>query len=140
MIKRRNTILLLSFSLIITSIVVAISVALTEQQPILAQVKQTLSPNNSSNPILQEFLVPRGSRPHDVAPAPDGSIWYTAQGSGELGRLDPKTGATHHIKLGNGSAPHGVIIGPDGAPWITDGGLNAIVRVDPQTEQVRTFP
>lgn len=100
MIKRRNTILLLSFSLIITSIVVAISVALTEQQPILAQVKQTLSPNNSSNPILQEFLVPAGSRPHDVAPAPDGTVWYTAQGSGELGRLDPKTGKTHSIALG----------------------------------------
>jgi|SRR5919201_4132439 virginiamycin B lyase len=139
MIKRRNTILLLSFSLIITSIVVAISVALTEQQPILAQVKQTLSPNNSSNLILQEFLVPAGSRPHDVAPAPDGTVWYTAQGSGELGRLDPKTGKTHSIALGKGSSPHGVIIGPDGAPWVTDGGLNAIVRVDPVNEKVRLF-
>jgi virginiamycin B lyase len=89
---------------------------------------------------VQEYPVPRGSHPHDVAPAPDGSIWYTAQASGELGRLDPVTGQTHHIKLGEGSAPHGVIIGPDGAPWITDGGLNAILRVDPATEQVQRFP
>jgi virginiamycin B lyase len=57
-----------------------------------------------------------------------------------LGRLNPATGETHHIKLGQGSAPHGVIVGPDGAPWITDGGLNAIVRVDPATEEVRLFP
>jgi virginiamycin B lyase len=67
-------------------------------------------------------------------------IWYTAQASGELGRLDPATGKTHHIRLGDRSAPHGVIVGPDGAPWITDGGMNAIVRVDPATEQVQVFP
>lgn len=91
-------------------------------------------------PVIQEYAVPPGSRPHDVAPAPDGSVWYTAQGSGELGRLDPATGQTHHIPLGAGSAPHGVIVGPDGAPWITDGGLNAIVRVDPETEEVQQFP
>ena len=57
-----------------------------------------------------------------------------------MGRLDPATGETHHIKLGQGSAPHGVIVGPDGAPWITDSGLNAIVRVDPATEEVQLFP
>lgn len=93
-----------------------------------------------SEPQIREYPVPPGSRPHDVAPAPDGSVWYTAQGSGELGRLDPATGETHHIPLGSGSAPHGVIVAPDGAPWVTDGGLNAIVRVDPQTEAVQVFP
>jgi virginiamycin B lyase len=89
---------------------------------------------------VREYDVPAGSHPHDVAPAPDGSVWYTAQGSGELGRLDPDTGRTQHIPLGEASAPHGVIVGPDGAPWITDGGLNAIVRVDPRTERVKTYP
>jgi virginiamycin B lyase len=91
-------------------------------------------------PTVQEYPVPRGSRPHDVAPATDGGVWYTAQGSGELGYLDPTTGATRHVRLGQGAAPHGVIVGPDGAPWITDGGLNAIVRVDPRTDEVRIFP
>lgn len=88
---------------------------------------------------IQEFPVPGGTHPHDVAPAPDGSVWYTAQHTGELGRLDPDSGETYHIPLGRGSSPHGVIIGPDGAPWITDSGLNAIVRVDPQTEEVRIY-
>jgi virginiamycin B lyase len=99
---------------------------------------QTKAQTNTAN--IQEYEVPRGSHPHDVAPTPDGSVWYTAQAAGELGRLDPATGKTHHIKLGDGSAPHGVIVGPDGAPWITDGGLNAIVRVDPRTEAVKRFP
>lgn len=89
---------------------------------------------------LEEYPVPDNAQPHDVAPAPDGTVWYTAQGSGELGRLDPATGETRHIPLGSGSAPHGVIVGPDGAAWVTDSGLNAIVRVDPETEAVQTFP
>jgi len=89
--------------------------------------------------MMQEFPVPSGSRP--VAPMPNGTIvWYSAQGSGELGKLDPTTGQTRHIALGQGSAPHGVIVGPDGASWVTDGGLNAIVRVDPRTEEVRVYP
>jgi virginiamycin B lyase len=93
-----------------------------------------------SAPTIREYPLPKGSCPHDVAPGPDGSVWYTAQCIGELGRLDPRTGEIKHIKLGEKSAPHGVIIGPDGAPWITDGGLNSIVRVDPVTEKVREFP
>jgi virginiamycin B lyase len=88
---------------------------------------------------LQEYPLPLGSGPHDVAPAADGGVWYTAQAAGELGWLNPANGATRQIKLGNGSAPHGVIVGPDGAPWITDGGLNAIVRVDPTTREVQVY-
>jgi virginiamycin B lyase len=128
----------IGFSSVISSLLVASIIIITiatEQQTSHAQVKQRLS-----KPMPQEFLVPSSSRPHDVAPAPGGIVWYTAQGSGELGRLDPSTGKTHSIALGQGSAPHGVIVGPDGAPWITDGGLNAIVRVDPVTEKVRVFP
>ena len=89
---------------------------------------------------VQYFPVPDGAGPHDVAPAPDGAVWYTAQGQGALGRLDPKTGAVTQIPLGDGSAPHGVIVGPDGAAWVTDGGLNAIVRVDAATLAVKTYP
>jgi virginiamycin B lyase len=88
---------------------------------------------------VRYYDVPKGGGPHDVAPALDGSVWYTAQRQGALGRLDPATGKTEHIPLGEASAPHGVIVGPDGAAWVTDGGLNAIVRVDPQTKAVKTW-
>jgi virginiamycin B lyase len=88
---------------------------------------------------LVEFPVGRGQHPHDVAPAADGGVWYTAQSTGELGYLDPKTGATRMVKLGSGSSPHGVIVGPDGAPWITDSGLNAMVRVDPASSEVKVW-
>lgn len=98
------------------------------------------APSPRPAPEMQGFPVPAGSRPHDVAPAGDGGVWYAAQGSGELGWLDPATGETRHTSLGPGSRPHGVIVGPDGAPWLTDGGLNAIVRVDPATLAVEVFP
>jgi virginiamycin B lyase len=88
---------------------------------------------------VQEFEVPQGTRPHDVAPAPDGSVWFTAQGSGDLGKLDPATGEVTLIELPSPSAPHGVIVGPDGAPWITDGGQNAIIHVDPITQKIDVF-
>jgi virginiamycin B lyase len=91
-------------------------------------------------PRIQEYAVPAGSSPHDVAPAPDGTVWYTAQAAGKLGRLEPADGTVREVALGEGSAPHGVIVGPDGAPWVTDGGLNAIVRVDPDTLAVRRYP
>jgi len=89
---------------------------------------------------VREYRVPAGSHPHDVAPASDGTVWYTGQHTGELGRLDPRTGQIRRVPLGAGSSPHGVIVGPDGAAWVTDSGLNAIVRVDAGTHQVRRFP
>jgi virginiamycin B lyase len=120
-------------------------VSTTAQVPVTTTVPVTMTGGvpatiPPSQLEIETYQVPAGSRPHDVAPAEDGGVWYTAQGSGELGWLDPDTGDTRHIPLGPGSRPHGVIVGPDGAPWITDGGLNAIVRVDPATEEVTIFP
>lgn len=88
---------------------------------------------------IESFAVPGGAHPHDVAPAPDGTVWYTAQHQGALGRLDPATGETRQIPLGEGSRPHGVIVGPDGLAWVTDGGLNAIVSVHPETLEVTRY-
>jgi virginiamycin B lyase len=76
---------------------------------------------------------------HDVAPAPDGGVWFTAQASGHLGWFDPKAGRVELISLGSGSGPHGVIQGPDKAAWITDGGQNAIVRVGWPDRKVQVF-
>ncbi|HUF86870.1 MAG TPA: hypothetical protein VMM59_05755 [Thermohalobaculum sp.] len=97
-------------------------------------------PATASDVAIESFAVPPGAHPHDVAPAPDGTVWYTAQHQGALGRLDPATGATEQVPLGEGSRPHGVIVGPDGLAWVTDSGLNAIVSVHPRTLEVTRFP
>src|SRR5260221_2812378 len=88
---------------------------------------------------VSTFPVTPGSGAHDVAPAPDGSVYYSGQAKGVLGRLDPKTGKVENIPIGSGSAPHGVVVGPDGSPWLTDGGLNANVRYAVKTKKVDTF-
>jgi virginiamycin B lyase len=114
------------------SIVVAAIAALT--------LSASAAPAAQASPYqVSYYNVPKGAHPHDVAPAPDGHVWYTAQHQGALGILDPKTGKTEHVPLGQDSAPHGVIQGPDRAAWITDGGQNAIARFDPETKQVRLF-
>jgi virginiamycin B lyase len=106
----------------------------------VATISTTTSLMDPAGLTIEVFPVPAGSRPHDVAPAADGGVWYTAQGSGELGWLDPDTGETVHIPLGAGSRPHGVIVDDQGIPWITDGGLNAIVSVDPESSEVTIYP
>ena len=93
-----------------------------------------------AEPRVAYFPVPAGAHPHDVAAAPDGTVWYTAQHQGALGILDPKTGKVEQIKLGPKASPHGVIAGPDGAAWITESGQNAIARVDPKSKEVKLFP
>ena len=110
------------------------------QTPILVLCLLALSAHAQVR--VQEYPVPSGHRVHDVwADAnPNGPIWISAQGSGNLGILDPKTGKFEFVKLGTGSSPHGVIAADDGAPWLTDGGQNAIVRVDPKTRAVKVFP
>ena len=90
---------------------------------------------------VHEYAVPAGHRVHDVwaDPAPGGPVWISAQGSGNLGILDPKSGKIEFVPLGPGSSPHGVIADDGGAPWLTDGGQNAIVRVDPRTRAVKVW-
>ncbi len=95
----------------------------------------------SAQVTVQEYPLPPRVGAHDVwaDPASAGPVWFSAQRSGELGRLDPKTGKVDMIPLGSGSSPHGVILGADGAPWLTDSGRNAIVRVDPDTRALKSW-
>src|ERR1044072_6928319 len=76
----------------------------------------------SAQPRVSYFPAPQGAHPHDVAAAPDGNVWYTAQSQGALGILDPKTGKVEQVPLGKGASPHGVIAGPDGAGRINESG------------------
>jgi len=99
----------------------------------------------SAQVVVQEYPIPKGLYAHDVwaDPAPGGAVYFSAQRSGDLGILDPKTGKVEKVALGanagRGSAPHGVVMGPDGAVWLTDGGQNGIVRVDPKTRAVKLW-
>jgi virginiamycin B lyase len=108
----------------------------------LALLPCALPSRAQARPAVQSWplATPRPTGIHDLAPAPDGGVWFTAQRSGHLGWFDPATGRTELIALGGSSSPHGVIQGPDKAAWITDSGLNAIVRVAWPSREKRVFP
>lgn len=108
-----------------------LAVAVVGHAPVAARERTQIAASAEISETVTVFELPDGSRPHDVAPAPDGKIWYTAQAQGALGILDPVSGQVRQVPLGKGSSPHGVIQGPDGMAWITDSGQNAIVRYNP---------
>ena len=107
----------------------------------LALIFMLLAAPAAAQVTVREYRVPAGHGIHDVWAdrAHDGPVWFSAQGSGHLGILDPKSGKVEFVALGPGSSPHGVIAATDGAPWLTDGGQNAIVRVDPRTRAVKVW-
>ena len=107
-----------------------------------AAISSLSSPAFAQAPRVQSWPLstPRRTGIHDIAPAPDGGVWFSAQASGHLGWFDPKSGATQLIPLGSGSSPHGVIQGPDKSAWLTDGGQNAMVKVSWPDRKVQVFP
>jgi len=67
---------------------------------------------------VQVYPLPPRLLAHDVwvDPAPDGPVWFSAQRSGQLGRLDPKTGHVDLIPLGTDSAPMASFSAPTASP------------------------
>ncbi|GAB3762498.1 hydrolase [Ramlibacter monticola] len=115
------------------------------RRPVLAALAAACLPlpvHAQARPSMQSWKLATSTRTgiHDVAPAPDGGVWFSAQASGHLGWFEPATGRTELVALGRGSSPHGVIQGPDRAAWLTDGGQNAIVRVTWPQRAVTVFP
>ncbi|HEX4633923.1 MAG TPA: hypothetical protein VH163_08830, partial [Gemmatimonadales bacterium] len=94
---------------------------------------------------LKDFPLPNaGARPRRLAVDSHGIVWYTDYARGQLGRLDPATGAVREFRCpgGDGSAPYGIAVGPDGRLWYDESGKNDMVVFDPTTEtaQVVAIP
>src|SRR5438128_10323280 len=52
-------------------------------------VMSVVGATTNAKMATQTFPVLAGAGAHDVYPAPDGAVWFTAQSAGKLGRLDP---------------------------------------------------
>jgi len=82
-----------------------------------------------------------GSRPHDPLATMDGSLWYTGQMAGVLGRLDPKTGSFKEFPLKTPhSGPHGLTEDKGGNIWYTGNRASLIGKLDPKTGAVTEYP
>ena len=69
-------------------------------------VAALVAPLAQAQVAIQEYPIPRGLGAHDVwaDPAPGGPVYFSAQGSGHLGILDPRSGKVRTVALGPGSA------------------------------------
>src|SRR5229473_1249517 len=88
---------------------------------------------------ITEYKLPESARPRRMAIDAEDKIYFTDYNGGNLGRLDPGTGAEKMwpSPSGAGSAPYGITITPDGMVWYSESGVkpNTMVRFDPKTEQ-----
>lgn len=74
------------------------------------------------------------SQPSSLAVGvPDGAIWFSAYGTGALGRLDRALGHVTYFPLGTGAHPGALAIAPDRSIIAADRALNVLHRLDPET-------
>jgi virginiamycin B lyase len=106
----------------------------------LAIVLAVASATTARAALVEVVELPDGALPYSVAPQTFGKVWYTSQGTGALGILDPAINEVDEIAIGEGSQPKTVLEGPDRAAWIVDSGLNAIVRIHISLEEVEIWP
>ena len=88
--------------------------------------------------VIDEWTVPAGSRPHDPAVAPDGSIWsdgaiwYSESGvePNTVVRFAPHDGSMQRwpIPSGGGVARH-MVTAPDDDVWLACSGVDRLARV-----------
>jgi len=95
----------------------------------------------SLNVSIREWALPTpDSFPHDPATGPDGALWYTAQKSNRIGRLDPATGQISEYKLPTpDSGPHGLASDRDGNIWYTGNHAGLIGKLDAKTRRVTEY-
>jgi len=94
------------------------------------------------NVTISEWLAPTlGSRPHDPAPAADGSIWWAGQYANRIGHVDTKTGETREFPLEiPNSGPHGLVEDGNGDVWFTGNYEAYLGKLDPRTGDVTDYP
>ena len=69
---------------------------------------------------FKEWTLPEGARPHGLVVATDGKVFYTGNGNGTLGELDPESGRViEHRTPSGGGGPHTAVIDAAGDIWFT---------------------
>ena len=76
---------------------------------------------------ITEHPVP-GRGPYAIAAGPDDALWYTLEGSSEIGRLVPG-GSPATFPLAADCGPTIIAPGPDGALWFSEYRANRIGRI-----------
>ena len=96
-------------------------VVLTDPAGSVTSAAATLSVNASVGDSQQVAVLPPKSVPTGITTGPDGNLWFTNSGSGQIGKLDALTHQVSLVNLPNpGCKPVGITTGPDGNLWFTE--------------------
>jgi len=76
---------------------------------------------------MQEYELPAGSRPLNVAVDTAGKAWFTENGRNRIGRIDSNTGMLDEFVISTTNvAPMDLAIAPNGSVWFTEHGTDEI--------------
>ena len=90
---------------------------------------------------FKEWDLPDGARPHGLVVAKDGRIFYTGNGNGSIGELDPATGKViSHFTPSQGGNPHTAVLDSEGNVWFTGQGGGYLGKLERKTGKVSEIP
>ncbi|HTY42633.1 MAG TPA: hypothetical protein VMH79_12235 [Thermoanaerobaculia bacterium] len=80
--------------------------------------------------VISEYAIPTpGAQPTAIAAGPDGNVWFTEFGSGQVGRITPGGSITEFPLLDPRVGPRGIAAGSDGAMWFSEFSAGRLGRI-----------
>jgi virginiamycin B lyase len=90
---------------------------------------------------FKEWELPQGARPHGLLVDRQGIVWYTGNGNGTIGRLDPASGkVTEYPTPSGGGGPHTLVKADDGVIWFTLQSGDKVGRLGPASGRMTQYP
>src|SRR5581483_2203258 len=68
-----------------------------------------------------------------------GRVWYTGNGNGTIGELDPATGRVTEHRVPGGGDPHTIVVDGRGVLWFTIQSGQRIGRLEPATGRITEY-
>src|SRR5215470_15761453 len=92
-------------------VLILLASALLAAQPVAAARKITVT--------FSSFPLPSSSDAHAITSGSDGALWFTENGSNQIGRITTSGAITEYPIPSSSSGPIAITTGPDGALWFT---------------------
>jgi len=96
---------------------------------------------DTKSKTFKEWDLPDGARPHGLVVSKEGTIFYTGNGNGSIGELDPASGKiVSHFTPSQGGNPHTAVLDDQGNVWFTGQGGGYLGKLDRKSGKVSEVP